>query len=86
MLQASQTGHLVFSSIHAFTPLAVLQRLYHLGIHHHDLIEHLKLIISQRIIHQASKTFAQFEFLEITDQFRQLVLKSKHPMQIRMEM
>jgi protein transport protein HofB len=98
MLQASQTGHLVLTSIHAYHPLAVFQRLFHLGIHHHDLIDHLKLIISQQLIHQIcrfcvtgcdrccfqpSRLHAQFQFLEITEKLRQLVLNCKHPMQIK---
>jgi protein transport protein HofB len=99
MLQASQTGHLVLSSIHAFHPLAVFQRLFHLGIHHHDLVDHLKLIISQQLIHQIcqfcitgcdkcheqpSRLHAQFEFLEITEKLREYVLSCEHPMQIKM--
>ena len=99
MLQASQTGHLVLSSIHAYQPLAVFQRLFHLGIHHHDLIEHLNLIVSQQLItqicplcqkgcekchYQPSRLSAQFQFLEITEKRRHQILNCEHPMQIKM--
>jgi len=81
-LHAAQTGHLLLSSIHANSPLACIQRLYHLGVHHHDLVEHLQLIISQKMITQDLHTTVTFEILEITEEIQQLILQCSHPMQL----
>ena len=49
-VEAAQTGHLVFSSLHTHTALATLTRLRHLGISTPDLIGALRLVLSQTLM------------------------------------
>lgn len=49
-VEAAQTGHLVFSSLHTHTALATLTRLRHLGIPTADLISALRLVLSQTLM------------------------------------
>ena len=48
-MEASITGHLVFSTIHANSTVNTLQRLTNLGIDPLLVVSSLKLIISQRL-------------------------------------
>ncbi|QLK86075.1 competence type IV pilus ATPase ComGA [Staphylococcus sp. 17KM0847] len=50
VLQASLSGHLVLSTIHANDCAGVLLRLIEMGISKQDLIQSLNLIINQRLI------------------------------------
>lgn len=49
-LQASLTGHLVFSTFHANDALASLPRLTHMGVKEHILASGLDMIIAQRLV------------------------------------
>lgn len=49
-IEAAQTGHLVFSSLHTHTALATLTRLRHLGISTPDLVGALRLVLSQSLM------------------------------------
>lgn len=49
-LQASLTGHLVFSTFHANDALASLPRLTHMGVKEHILASGLDVIIAQRLV------------------------------------
>lgn len=49
-LKASQTGHLVLSSLHCHRAIDAFNRLKHLGVEPYDIAHNLKLIVSQRLI------------------------------------
>jgi type IV pilus assembly protein PilB len=49
-VEAAQTGHLVFSTLHTNTAHATLLRLRHLQVPAHDLADSLKLIVSQALM------------------------------------
>lgn len=49
-VQASQTGHLVFSTVHSQTSVSSVSRLFDLGINHGSLLWELTLILSQRLV------------------------------------
>jgi type II secretory ATPase GspE/PulE/Tfp pilus assembly ATPase PilB-like protein len=49
-LEAAMTGHLVMSSIHGNTSLAVLQRLDNLGMHRPMMAQALSLVLVQRLV------------------------------------
>ncbi len=49
-LKASQTGHLVLSTLHSRSALKALLRLQQMGIAQYDLLDSLTLIISQRLL------------------------------------
>ncbi len=49
-VEAAQTGHLVFSSLHTNTALATLTRLRHLGITTPDLVGALRLVLTQSLM------------------------------------
>lgn len=59
-LKASQTGHLVLSTLHSRSALKALLRLQQMGIAQYDLLDSLTLIISQRLLrklcHHCKKT------------------------------
>jgi type IV pilus assembly protein PilB len=48
-IRASQTGHLVFSTIHSNDTIATVQRLMDMGIHPNSIASELLLLISQRL-------------------------------------
>jgi type II secretory ATPase GspE/PulE/Tfp pilus assembly ATPase PilB-like protein len=65
-IEASQTGHLVFSSLHSHDCLASIERLKHLGVCEHDIENNIHLVIAQKLIPtQEGKQLAIFEFLEL---------------------
>lgn len=49
-VEAAQTGHLVFSSLHTHTALGTLTRLRHLGVSAPDLVGALRLVVSQSLM------------------------------------
>lgn len=49
-VEAAQTGHLVFSTLHTNTALATLTRLRHLGISANDIHHSLRLIVAQSLM------------------------------------
>jgi len=49
-IEAAQTGHLVFSTLHTNTALATLTRLKHLGISPIDIAQALRLIVAQALM------------------------------------
>lgn len=49
-VEAAQTGHLVFSTLHTNTALATLTRLRHLGISAIDIHHSLRLIVAQTLM------------------------------------
>ena len=49
-MQASLTGHLVFSSLHATDVPAALRRLLQLGVPVHALVSGVRAIVSQRLV------------------------------------
>ncbi|MGP1569280.1 MAG: GspE/PulE family protein, partial [Peptoanaerobacter stomatis] len=49
-VNASNTGHLVLSTMHTNDSISSIQRLYDLGVESFDIISSLSLIISQRLI------------------------------------
>ncbi len=49
-LRASQTGHLVLSTIHANDAVDAIQRLYDLGVHPNSISAELRAIFSQRLL------------------------------------
>lgn len=51
-LKASQTGHLVLSTLHTNSAAETLMRLLHLGVPGFQIISSLNLIISQRLVRQ----------------------------------
>lgn len=48
--RASQTGHLVLSTLHSNNVFETIRRLNNLGVDHEDLASSLRLIISQRLV------------------------------------
>ena len=48
--QAAQTGHLVFATLHAASPLSALVRLQQLGIDGYQLASSLLLLMNQRLV------------------------------------
>lgn len=64
-LQASLTGHLVFSTFHANDALASLPRLTHMGVKEHILASGLDMIIAQRLVRKiCSACRAEFQLPE----------------------
>lgn len=49
-VQSSLTGHLLFTTIHAHTPLDVINRFSHMGISPEELLPSLACIMSQRLL------------------------------------
>jgi type IV pilus assembly protein PilB len=49
-VQSSLTGHLLFTTIHANTPLDVINRLSHMGINREEVVPSLACIVSQRLL------------------------------------
>lgn len=49
-VEAAQTGHLVFSTLHTNTALATLTRLRHLGISENDISQSLRLVVAQSLM------------------------------------
>jgi type II secretory ATPase GspE/PulE/Tfp pilus assembly ATPase PilB-like protein len=63
-IQASQTGHLVLSSLHTPHGSGAFQRLRHLGVSSFDLQHEIRLIISQRLERiSAHQRIASFQFM-----------------------
>ncbi len=62
--RASQTGHLVLSTLHSNNAFETIRRLKNLGVENDDIASSVKLIISQRLIRQLcdcnSKSDCQF--------------------------
>lgn len=57
-IEAAQTGHLVFSTLHTNTAQATVLRLKHLGVSSHDLADSLRLVLSQslmRMLHECKQ-------------------------------
>lgn len=75
MLAAAQTGHLMLTTLHASNALASIQRLRHLTVSTHDLLEHLRLIIFQNKLTVDGKTQIHFEVLALTDEIKQQILE-----------
>ncbi|NBX84190.1 MAG: hypothetical protein EBQ95_01110 [Gammaproteobacteria bacterium] len=63
-IQASQTGHLVLSSLHTPNGSGTFQRLRHLGVSSFDLKNEIRLIISQRLERISShQRIARFQLM-----------------------
>lgn len=50
VIQAAQTGHLVFSTLHTNSALESIDRLSYFGIPHYDLMQSIVMIIAQRLV------------------------------------
>jgi len=65
-LEASQTGHLVLSSIHSPNCLSSIDRLNYLGISPYNIKESIHLIIAQKLVKNVTGArMAVFELLEM---------------------
>ncbi|MGI9470004.1 MAG: ATPase, T2SS/T4P/T4SS family, partial [Rubripirellula sp.] len=58
-MQASLTGHLVFSSLHASDVASALRRLIQLGVPHYVIRSGVRAIISQRLLRKVCETCRQ---------------------------
>ncbi len=87
--QASLTGHLVITSLHAEDCASVYSRLIDLGIQDHSLGS-IKLIISQRLLaHKAeghTKRTGIFEVVCMNPEIRDVVYSKSFPEHIRMRL
>lgn len=78
-LSAAQTGHLVFTSLHASHNIGVIARLHDLGLQPQHLLPYLNLLVAQRM--QASKP--RFELLEVTERIQQQLMSSYYAQMAR---
>ncbi len=60
-LRASQTGHLVLSTIHANDSVDAVQRLYDLGAHPNSIAAELRAVLSQRLVKRVCANCAEVE-------------------------
>ena len=49
-LQAAQTGHLVFSTLHTVDAPSALTRLHHMGVAPHHIAASVRLVVAQRLL------------------------------------
>jgi type IV pilus assembly protein PilB len=49
-LQAAQTGHLVFSTLHTVDAPSALARLHHMGVAAHHIAASVRLVVAQRLV------------------------------------
>lgn len=80
-VQAAQTGHLVFSTLHTNSAIETLNRLQSLNIAPYNIIHSISLIISQRLIRKSSINgylgrMAIFELLTLSDNLSELILQN----------
>ncbi|PIQ44075.1 MAG: protein transporter HofB [Gammaproteobacteria bacterium CG11_big_fil_rev_8_21_14_0_20_46_22] len=92
-LKASQTGHLVLSSLHCHRAIDAFNRLKHLGVEPYDIAHNLKLIVSQRLVrllcticqgkgcdkcHQGFQgRTGIFELIEVNNALREALVRKK---------
>ncbi|HJB78461.1 MAG TPA: Flp pilus assembly complex ATPase component TadA [Candidatus Nosocomiicoccus stercorigallinarum] len=67
LVKASLSGHLVYSTFHSNSAHSTLLRLKEYGIYKEELIESIRVIINQRIIHDGSNSFIIYEYLTKED-------------------
>ncbi|NNL84662.1 MAG: type II/IV secretion system protein, partial [Myxococcales bacterium] len=60
-LRASQTGHLVLSTIHANDSVDAIQRLHDLGVHPNSIAAELRAVLSQRLAKRVCPNCAEVE-------------------------
>ena len=73
-LSAAQTGHLVFTSLHAGHNIGVIMRLHELGLSPHRLLPYLNLLVSQRM----ENTKPRFEILEINEETQPMLMSTAY--------
>ena len=73
-VQAAQTGHLVFATLHASAALNAIIRLQQLGVDNYQLATCLQLLINQRLITVAKQRQGVFQLHVMHEQLRQALL------------
>ncbi len=77
-LQAAQTGHLVFSTLHANNTYEAFVRLHSMGLPLYDVANAITLVIAQRLVRKRADTAYAgrtgiFEFLPVTTALRERI-------------
>lgn len=64
LLKTSLSGHLVLSTFHSKNALSTLTRLQDYGLFKEELAESISLIVNQRLIHTAERSFIVYEYID----------------------
>lgn len=64
LLKTSLSGHLVLSTFHSKNALSTLTRLKDYGLFKEELAESISLIVNQRLIHTAERSFIVYEYID----------------------
>ena len=84
-IQAAETGHLVFSTLHCADTTSALTRLQHLYPNTLEIANALSLIVAQRLVrtsHSKGRT-GIFECLTLTPMLKRMILEGKSEQDIR---
>lgn len=73
-VQAAQTGHLVFATLHASAAINAIIRLQQLGVDNYQLATCLQLLINQRLVTVARQRQGVFQLHMMHEQLRQALL------------
>ena len=64
LIKTSLSGHLVLSTFHSKSALSTLVRLKDYGLFKEEMAESISLIVNQRLIHTAKRSFIVCEYIE----------------------
>ncbi|MCK1977119.1 Flp pilus assembly complex ATPase component TadA [Jeotgalicoccus huakuii] len=67
LIKTSLSGHLVLSTFHSKSALSTLVRLQDYGLFKEEMAESISLIVNQRLIHTAKRSFIICEYIESKD-------------------